>query len=92
MVLEKALGPEHPDIARILDNLGELYRSAGRSTEAEPLYRRALATLEKALGPEHPDVATVLNDLSKLYREQGRDREAEVLRQRASAIERRSSR
>ena len=56
---EKALGPEHPDVANSLNNLAALYQAQGRYAEAEPLYKRALAISEKALGPEHPDVATV---------------------------------
>lgn len=38
-----------------------------RLTEAEPLYRRALAIQEKALGPEHADVAVSLNNLANVY-------------------------
>ena len=54
-IREKALGPEHPDVATSLNNLAVLYRAQGRYAEAEPLYQRALKIREKALGPEHPD-------------------------------------
>ena len=64
---EKALGPEHPDVAISLNNLAELYSSLGNYPKAEPLYRRALSIWEKALGPEHPSVATGLNNLAMLY-------------------------
>jgi tetratricopeptide (TPR) repeat protein len=83
---EDALGPEHPEVAASLNNLGELYRAQGRHTEAEPLYRRALAIREKALGPEHPEVGTSLNNLAELYRAQGRHTGAEPLYKRALAI------
>ena len=83
---EKALGPEHPDIATSLNNLALLYQVQGRYAEAEPLYKRALAIGEKALGPEHPDVATSLNNLAELYQAQGRYAEAEPLYKRALAI------
>ena len=53
-IREKALGPDHPDVALALNNLAELYRNQGRYAEAEPLYKRALAIEEKALGPDHP--------------------------------------
>src|SRR5262249_9741218 len=46
---EKALGPEHPDLATWLNNLAELYRNQGKYAEAEPLYKRAIAIDEKAL-------------------------------------------
>jgi len=68
---EKALGPEHPDVAQSLNNLAELYRSQGRYAQAEPLYKRSLAMLEKVLGPDHPDVANSLNNLALLYDSQG---------------------
>jgi clan AA aspartic protease (TIGR02281 family) len=41
-IMEKTLGPNHPDVATILNNLAELYREQGRYAEAEPLYRRSL--------------------------------------------------
>ena len=71
-ISEKALGPEHPEVATALNNLAVIYRAQGRYAEAEPLYNRALAISEKALGPEHPDVAIRLNNLAVLYRAQGR--------------------
>ena len=58
-IREKALGPDHPDVATALNNLAELYESQGRYAEAEPLYKRSLAIREKALGPDHPDVGHV---------------------------------
>jgi CHAT domain-containing protein len=69
---EKALGPDHPDIANVLNNLAELYRAQGRYADAEPLYKRSLAISEKALGPTHPDVAVSLNNLAGLYERQDR--------------------
>ena len=63
-IREKALGPDHPDVAGSLNNLAVLYHDQGRYAEAEPLYKRSLAIEEKALGPDHPDVATSLNNLA----------------------------
>ena len=54
-ILEKALGPDHPDVAVSLNNLGELYRAQGRYAQAEPLYKRSLAIWEKVkLKPRVP--------------------------------------
>ena len=83
---EKALGPDHPDVATTLNNLARLYKSRGRYEEAEPLYQRSLAITEKALGPDHPSVAITLNNLAELYKSQGRYEEAEPLYQRSLAI------
>jgi tetratricopeptide (TPR) repeat protein len=51
---EKALGPEHPDVAMSLNNLAYIYQQQGRCEEAEPLYARAVSMYEKVLGPNHP--------------------------------------
>ena len=42
-IAEKALGPDHPDVAQSLNNLAELYHDQANYAEAEPLHRRALA-------------------------------------------------
>ena len=85
-IREKALGPEHPDVAASLDGLARLYKTQGKYAEALSLYQRALKIREKALGPEHPDVATTLNGLANLYYDQGKYAEAEPLYQRALTI------
>src|SRR3954452_1144789 len=48
-LLEKALGPDHPNVAESLNNLAGLYLAQGGYAEAEPLYKRSLAIFEKAL-------------------------------------------
>ena len=63
---ENSFGPDHPAVARDLNNLAGLFRVTNRLAEAEPLMRRALAIDEKASGPEHPDVANSLNNLAQL--------------------------
>jgi Tetratricopeptide repeat len=64
MLKEKALGPDHPDVATSLNNLALLYHVQGLHEQAEPLYNRSLAIMEKALGPEHPKSSGV----SKIWR------------------------
>ncbi|WP_287699514.1 CHAT domain-containing protein, partial [Microcystis sp. M165S2] len=76
----------HPNTAASLNNLAELYRSQGRYSEAEPLYKQALAIIKQQLGDNHPDTAASLNNLAELYRVQGRYSEAEPLYKQALAI------
>jgi tetratricopeptide (TPR) repeat protein len=76
---EKTLGPEHPDLAIMLNNLALLYSVQGKYDEAEPLLKRAFAIDEKALGPEDPGLAIDLNNLAELYLNQGKYAEAEPL-------------
>jgi hypothetical protein len=54
---EESLGPQHPDVADSLQQLGDVLREQGRYTEAEPLYRRAVAIRRKLPGGEHRHAA-----------------------------------
>src|SRR5439155_1361242 len=65
-IRERAFGPDHPDVARSLNNLANVLGSTGDYAGARRLQERALAILEKALGPDHPDVAKSLNNLGRL--------------------------
>lgn len=85
-IREKMLGPKHPDVANILNNLALLLSNHGDFAVARPLHERALAIHEKALGPEHPNVATSLNNLAQLLQAQGDFSGAQPLYERALAI------
>jgi tetratricopeptide (TPR) repeat protein len=85
-VARKNVGPNHPDVAASLNNLGLLYRTEGHYAQAEPLYKRPLTITEKALGPNHPAVATGLENLAVLYRATKRDAQALELEKRAERI------
>ncbi len=85
-ILEKALGPDHPDRLKSLDHLAMLYQDSGTYEEAEPLYKQALAIREKALGPEHLDTSVSVNHLARLYHDTGAYGQAEPLYKRALAI------
>ena len=84
---EKALGPNHPDVARDLINVAAMYDRQGKYGDAERLYKRALAIDEKAFGLNHPEIATGLRTLALLYYRQGKYGEAEPLLERALAID-----
>ena len=73
--------------ARLMNQLGGLFKTQARYTEAEPLFCRALAIDEKRFGPDHANVAIRLNNLALLLRETNRHAEAEPLFRRALAID-----
>ncbi|HAG84385.1 MAG TPA: tetratricopeptide repeat protein [Cyanobacteria bacterium UBA12227] len=95
---EQHLGNDHPLVATCLQNLAKIYREQRKgmanpflepenySSEAEPLYQRALAILEQKLGDDHPNIAPILNNLADLYLAQRRYSEAELLHQRVLVI------
>ncbi len=84
---EAAYGPDHPDVARDLNNLALLLKDTNRLQDAEPLMRRALSIDEFAYGPDHPRVAISLNNLATLLRATNRLQEAEPLLRRALEID-----
>lgn len=53
-------------MATSLNNLATLLQATHRLTEAEPLYRRALAICEESLGMEHPNTVTARENLAAL--------------------------
>ena len=83
---EIELGRNHPDVAKSLNNLAELYQHLGRNNEAEPLYKRSLAIWQTSYGPNHPYFAKVLDNLGSLYFVQHRYAEAELLHKRSLSI------
>ena len=89
-MLERTLGPDHPELAKILDDMINIYVNlsspAGYIT-AEAISYRVLAIREKSLGPAHVDVADSLDNLALLvYFPFGHLAQGEPLLQRALAI------
>ncbi|MDQ5844703.1 MAG: tetratricopeptide repeat protein, partial [Acidobacteriota bacterium] len=85
-IREKALGPQHPNVAESLNNLGHLHSINGDYVAAESLLQRAIVIYEKALGPEHLDIANSLLNLAEVYKSRGDTARAEPLLVRAVAI------
>jgi tetratricopeptide (TPR) repeat protein len=71
VIHEKLFGPEHPETATSLNNLGALLLAQGHLAGARPYYERVLAINENALGPDHPETATSLGNLGALLHAQG---------------------
>src|SRR5215470_1133831 len=57
-------GADHAYYAVALNKLGIAFHFQGNYTEAEGLFKRALAIREKALGANHADVGQSLNNLA----------------------------
>jgi hypothetical protein len=51
-IFEKLFGPEHPEVARSLDRLGELYLRRHRYAEAQSVLKQAAAIWRKVAGPK----------------------------------------
>ena len=68
---ERVLGPDHPDTATSLNDLGTLLWTRGELTTARFFYEGALAIRERVLGPDYPETAASLNNLALVLRRQG---------------------
>ncbi len=83
---QKAMGPEHPDVATSLNNLGGVLFYLGKYEESREMHARGLALREKVLGPEHPYVASSLNNLGLAFWKLGKLEEARAAHERALAL------
>jgi tetratricopeptide (TPR) repeat protein len=70
----------------LLIAVASYFQARGIYTEAERLFRQALAINERTLGVEHFDTASSMNDLANLLRDEGKLSEARELFERALAI------
>jgi hypothetical protein len=61
-------------------------KGLGRRSEAEPIFRRALAIDEAVYGDTHPNVARDLNNIGGLLLDDNRPAEAEPLMRRSASI------
>lgn len=69
-------------MAWVCYDLGILYHTQGKLTQAEQMYQAALKGFEKALGPDHTPTLDVVNYLGFIYMLQGKVTEAEQIFQR----------
>jgi tetratricopeptide (TPR) repeat protein len=84
-ILEDALGEDHPDLARPLNNLAGVYLDRD-DIQAREVLARALAIKEKTLDPDHPNVAYSVENLAIVHRNLRDYAQAESLHKRALAI------
>jgi tetratricopeptide repeat protein/DUF2914 family protein len=72
---EQALGPDHPDLANTLNNLGVVCEMADNPIDAEHFFRRAYTIAAATLSPDHPFVATSSKNLHDFCAARGRPTE-----------------
>jgi len=87
----EALGPDHPDVAILLQLAAERSALRGAPDEALALYGRALRIQEATFGPDSPALRPLLADLAELEVELGRDGDALLHRARREMLEPRSA-
>ena len=85
-IFEAAYGPDHPEVARTLTNLGLVLRGLGDLAGARAHQERALRINEAAYGPDHSSVAITLTSLGLVLRDLGDLAGARAQQERALRI------
>ncbi|KAL8934723.1 MAG: hypothetical protein Q9216_005761 [Gyalolechia sp. 2 TL-2023] len=80
---EKALGEEHPDTLRIVNDLATALSEQGKYGAAEEMGWRAVKGQEKALGEEHPETLNSVTNLANVLSYQMKHEAAERMGRRA---------
>ena len=85
---EQRYDPNHPEIARTVNNLGNAWSDLGDTRQAVSFYERALSIREQVYkeDPNHPDIAKAFNNLGNAWRDLGDGRQAVNFYQRTLAI------
>jgi hypothetical protein len=65
-IKERILGPDHPEVGVLLNNLAVSHRQSGQPDVAAAAYQRALPILTAALGRWRPTVIACDNNLAAL--------------------------
>ena len=76
-----------PNYDKILNDMGNLYKDAGRLPEAEAALNRAIAIGRAVSGEDHPNVAASMGNLAVVLQHESRFAEAESFYKRALAID-----
>ena len=87
-VVRDTLGDKHPETARCIDFLSELYRLQDQPTKVEPLLQEALQIRMKVLGDKHPTTGLSTHNLATHYSNQAQYSKAEPLYHEALKIRR----
>ncbi|KAJ5546250.1 Tetratricopeptide-like helical [Penicillium frequentans] len=82
-VLERDLGPHHPDTLSSVSHLGSVLEQKGQYEEAEAMHHRALEGRENVLGLEHLETLSSVSHLGLVLGRKAQYGEAEALYRRA---------
>ncbi|HPR66095.1 MAG TPA: tetratricopeptide repeat protein, partial [Methanothrix sp.] len=66
---EKVYGPDHPQVAIRINNLGSVMQAMGDFEGAKVHFERALNIFQDRLGEEHPKTRLVRTNLESLKRQ-----------------------
>jgi len=83
LILERQLGPRHPDLAVIMTNLGNVYFESQRPELSEKYHQQALRIRKNAFDADDPAIAQSTYNLAVLYENQHKYEQAATFYQQA---------
>jgi len=83
LILEKNLGLNHPDLAVIMTNLGNVYFESKHDKLSEKYHQQALKIRKNAFSKDDPAIAQSIYNLAVLYESQHQYEQAEIFYQQA---------
>ena len=86
---DRTVGPDHPDLILLLNDLTRIYLRQSAFAAAEPLLLRLLE-MKRSKGEDHPEVGTVMASLATVRQALGRHESAEQLWRRVLDIRERT--
>jgi TonB family protein len=86
---DRTVGPDHPDMILLINDLTRIYLKQSAYASAEPLLLRLLE-MKRSKGEDHPEVATVMASLATVRQALGRHESAEQLWRRVLEIRERT--
>jgi tetratricopeptide (TPR) repeat protein len=90
LALTEAMGPDHPDLPKAINNLATVQLRTGDLAGAEANYRRALELAEESSGVASPALVAPLAGLGAVYAAQAQHGRAAEAYTRALAVSRRN--
>src|ERR1700674_2311419 len=88
-ISDRTVGPDHPDMILLLNDLTRIYLKQSAYASAEPLLLRLLE-MKRSKGEDHPEAATVMASLATVRQPLGRHDSAEQLWRRVLEIRERT--
>jgi tetratricopeptide (TPR) repeat protein len=86
---ERVLGPDHPDVAVVINLVGSIVEREGKAQEAVTERERAIAIYRNAKLENHPNLANALNNLGNAWLALGENDRAREAYEQSLAIRRR---
>jgi tetratricopeptide (TPR) repeat protein len=89
-IYKKTLPPNHPDLAKSYNNIGNVYYNMGEYAKALWYYEKALKIRQQSLPPNHPDLAKSYNNIGAVCDNMGEYSKALWYYEKALEIKRQS--